>query len=65
MVHDIIDLVVAPSKKDVSQIIKKIDLVRKFFVTNNIVNGLNTLNDALVLVRDKILALGTSLDENE
>ena len=65
VVHDIIDLVVAPSKKDVSQIIKKIDLVRKFFVTNNIVNGLNTLNDALVLVRDKILALGTSLDENE
>ena len=65
MVHDIIDLVVAPGKKDVSQIIKKIDLVRKFFVANNVVNGLNTLNDALVLVSDKILALRTSLDENE
>ena len=65
VVHDIIDLVVAPGKKDVSQIIKKIDLVRKFFVANNVVNGLNTLNDALVLVSDKILALRTSLDENE
>ena len=65
VVHDIIDLVVTPGKKDVSQIIKKIDLVRKFFVANNVVNGLNTLNDALVSVSDKILALRTSLDENE
>ena len=45
VVHDIIDLVVAPGKKRCITNNKKIDLVRKFFVTNNIVNGLNTLND--------------------